>query len=53
MDDSWLTKSRDVIKKNDALSSNICGIEELLLMYLHHLLMNDERSFPLGARPNF
>jgi hypothetical protein len=53
MDDPWLTKSRDLIKKNDALSSIICGIERHLLMCLRHLLMKAERSFPLRARSSF
>jgi hypothetical protein len=45
MDDSPLTKSRELIKENDVLSSIICGIEKHLLMYLHHLLTKAERLF--------
>jgi hypothetical protein len=53
MEDSSLTKSRDLIKKNDVLSSIICGIERHLLMYSRHLLTKAERSLPLRARSSF
>ena len=47
VDDSSLTKSRKLIKKNDVLYSFICGIENHYLMYLRHLLTEPERApFP-------